>query len=448
MARHPRSALPKLRALGLAAALALAGAAQAEDLLDVYRLAAEADPQLRQAEAAYHAVSETRRQARAQLLPQLSANASLLRERQEITESDSTFFPPSTFYSTNKTYSLNLNQALYHRDYFVQLRQTAADIGRARAEYDGERQNLIVRATERYFNVLAAADDLEFARAELEANARLLDQTKQRFEVGLIAITDVHESQAAHDLAAARRIAAETRVAVAAEELRELTGRHIDELAAPRAEIPLLAPEPADIQAWVASAADQNLRLIAAEFAVEVARANVDLQRAGHYPSLDAVASYGYSDVSAGRLGGSVSTDTIVGLQINVPLYQGGGVNARAREGQFRLTQAREAYEQQRRAIDRETRSAYLTVLDNIGSVQALRQSRLSSETALEATEAGYEVGTRTIVDVVQAQRNLFEARRNHSQARYDYLLSSLRLKAAAGLLDLTDLERINGWLE
>ena len=436
-----------MRALLLAYALGASGAAGAADLLDVYRLAVESDPQLRQSEAALHAVEATKGQARAQLLPQLNASANLNRQRQEITESRSTFYPPTTLFSTTKAYSLNLNQALYHRAYFTQIAQADAAIGQARTTYDAERQNLIVRAAQAYFNVLAAADDLEFARAEKETNLRLLDQTKQRFDVGLVAITDVHESQAASDLAAARAITAETRLTVAQEELRELTGRAPGELARPRSDVPLVEPEPANVEAWREAAAKQNLPLLAAQFAVEAARQNLELQRAGHYPTLDATASYGYRDVSAGLFGGSVSNDTIIGLQLTVPIYQGGGVDARARESRFRLAQSQEALEQQRRATDRATRSAYLTVLDNINNVRASKQALVSNETALEATQAGYEVGTRTLVDVVQSQRNLSDARRTYTRARYDYILSSLQLKAAAGLLDVQDLEQINGWL-
>lgn len=438
----------RMRAWLLALAASAPGAAAgADDLLDVYRSAVESDPQLRQTEAVLHAVEETKTEARAQLLPQLSANANINRERQDITESRSIFFQPMTIFFNTKTYGLNLNQAIYHRAYFTQLHQADAAIGQARANYDAEQQNLIVRTAQRYFNVLAAADDLEFARAEKEANQRLLEQTKQRFDVGVVAITDVHESQAAADLAVARAIAAETRLTVTKEELREFTGRNTDELARPQQEVPLLKPEPADVEAWRDVATKQNLQLLAAQFAVEAARKNVELQRAGHYPTLDATASYGYSDVSGGIFGGSVSNISIIGLQLNVPLYQGGGIDARARESQFRLTQAKETLEQQRRTTDRQTRSAYLTVLDNISSVQASKQALLSSETALEATQGGYEVGTRTLVEVVQSRRNLFDTKRNYAHARYDYIMSTLQLKAAAGLLDVKDIEQINGWL-
>ena len=440
--------MPRIRTLFIASALAaLSGAAAADNLLDVYQRALESDPQLRQAEAAYQAVEETKRQARAQLLPQISAGASISRDRQEIVSSSSALFSTDTFYSTTKGYSLSLNQALYRRDYFVGLRQSDAATGQALAAYDAERQNLIVRAADLYFNVLSAADDLEFATAEKNANQRLLDQTKQRFEVGLIAITDVHESQAAYDLAVAREIAAENRLAVSKEELREMTGESPESLAGLQESIPLISPEPADMKAWLDTAGEQNLQLIGAQFAVQAARETVELNRAGHYPSLEAVASYGYTDVGNGRFGGSESNDASIGLQLSVPLYQGGGTNSRVRESRFLLTQANEALEQQRRATDRQTRSAYLTVLDTISSVQAFKQALISSQSALDATEAGYEVGTRTIVDVVQLQRNLFDAQRNHARARYDYILSTLRLKAAAGLLERGDLEEINRWL-
>lgn len=442
--------MPRIRAVFLASAVALAtlsDIASADTLLEVYQRAAENDPQLRQAEAAYQAVEQTKRQARARLLPQLTATAGLSRERQEIENSDSPLFQPGTFNSTTKNYSLNLNQALYRRDYFVNLRQADAAIGQALANYDAEWQNLVVRTADLYFNVLAAADDLEFARAEKNANQRLFEQIKQRFEVGLIAITDVHESQAAYDLAVAREIAAETRLAISREELRETTGYSPATLATLQETIPLLTPEPADMTVWLENAGRQNLSFIAAQFAVDAAREEMKLRRAGHYPSLDAVASYGYSDVGAGRFGASESYDSSIGLQLRLPLYEGGGTSARVREGQYRLIQAQEALEQQRRAVDRQTRSAYLDVLDNISSVNALKQARISSESALEATEAGYEVGTRTIVDVVQSRRNLFDAQRNYARTRYDYILSILRLRQAAGLLEVKDLEEINRWL-
>jgi outer membrane protein len=428
--------------------VAAAAIAKADTLLDIYQLATASDPQLRQAEASYRAVEETKTQARAQLLPQLSLDANLARDRQDVSSTTSPLFQPATFYSNTKAYDLTLSQALYHRDLFVQLREADAATAQAEASFQAARQDLAVRATDRYFKVLAAADNLNFAQSEKTANQHLLEQAQQRFDVGLIAITDVYEAQAAFDLSVAQDITAENQLAIAKEELREVTGKFHDSLQPLKTEIALPSPDPANVEKWVEAALQQNAQLLAAQAGMDKAREDVELNRAGHYPRLDAVASYGYSDVSAGLLGGSESTDGNIGLQFSLPLYQGGGTTSRVRAAVYRLTQAKEAFEQQRRSTDRQTRSAYLTVIDAINSVNALKQAVISTQSALDATQAGYEVGTRTIVDVLQSQRNLFDAQRNYAQARYNYVVSSLRLKEAAGMLNPGDVEEINRWLE
>ncbi len=443
--------LPATVRLAIVGLLAAASAmVKADTLLDIYQLAIASDPQLRQAEAAFHAVAETKTQARAQLLPQLSLGANLTRDRQDYTSITGAPVPiqPFTFYSTTKTYDLTLSQALYRRDFFTQLQEAGAATAQAEASYRAAQQELTVRAADRYFNVLAAADNLRFAQAEQKANQRLLEQAKQRFDVGLVATTDVQEAQAAYDLAVAREITAENQIAVAKEELREVTGKFPDALQPLKEGIILPAPNPADVEKWVSTALEQNYQLLAAQAGVDKARQDVELDRAGHYPRLDAIASYGYADVGAGLFGGSQSTDAQIGVQFNLPLYQGGGTSSRVHAAQFRLTQSKEALEQQRRSTDRQTRSAYLTVIDSINSVKALKQALISTQSALEATQAGYEVGTRTIVDVLQSQRNEFDAKRNYAQARYKYVVSSLQLKQAAGLLNLGDVEEINRWLE
>ena len=429
----------------LLVAPALAGA---DTLMDIYKLATASDPQLRQARAAYQAVAETKTQARAQLLPQITLGASLTRDRQDVTSTTSPFFQPATFYSNTKGYQLNLSQALYHHDLFAQMREADASTAQAEANYQAAQQDLEVRATDRYFKVLAAADNLDFAQSEQKANQHLLEQAQQRFDVGLIAITDVQEAKAAYDLSVAQEITAQNQLAIAKEELREVTGNFHDALQPLKEDVILPSPDPSDVEKWVATALQQNYQLIAAQAAVDKARQDVELNRAGHYPRLDAVASYGYSDVSAGLFGGSESTDTQIGLQFSLPLYQGGGTSSQVQAAVYRLTQAKEALEQQRRSTDRQTRSAYLTVFDAINSVKALKQAVVSTQSALDATQAGYEVGTRTIVDVLQSQRNLFNAQRNYAQARYNYIVSSLQLKQAAGLLAPADIEEVNNWLK
>jgi outer membrane protein len=431
----------------LLVAPALAGA---DTLMDIYKLATASDPQLRQAEAAYHAVAETKTQARAELLPQITLGANLSRDRQDYTSVTGTPFPfqPITFYSNTKGYELSLSQALYHHDLFVQLREADASTAQAQANYQAAQQDLEVRATDRYFKVLAAADNLDVAQSEKKANQHLLEQAQQRFDVGMIAITDVQEAKAAYDLSVAQEITAENQLAVAKEQLREVTGKFHASLQPLKDDVPLPQPEPADVEKWVDTALQQNYQLIAAQAAVDKAREDVELNRAGHYPKLDAVASYGYSDVSAGLFGGTTSNDAQIGLQFSLPLYQGGGTSSRVQAAVYRLTQAREALEQQRRSTDRQARSAYLTVIDAINSVKALKQAMVSTQSALDATQAGYEVGTRTIVDVLQSQSDLFNAQRNYAQARYNYIVSSLQLKQAAGTLTPADVEEINRWLK
>lgn len=424
---------------------ALAGA---DNLLDIYNLATASDPQLRAAEAAYQAVAETKTEARAQLLPQLALDANLIRDRQDVTSTSSPFFQPATFYSNTKGYELNLSQAVYRKDLFAQVREANASTAQAEALYRAAEQDLEVRATNRYFLVLAAADNLDVAQAETKANQHLLEQAQQRFDVGLIAITDVQEAKAAYDLSVAQEITAHNQLAISREELREVTGKYPATLQPLKDEIPLPSPEPADVEKWVDTALQHNFQLLAAQADVDKARGDVELNRAGHYPQLNAVASYGYSDVSAGLFGGSETNDAKIGLQFTLPLYQGGGTTAKVQAAVYRLTQTKEALEQQRRATDRQTRNAYLTVLNAISSVKALKQALISTQSALDATQAGYEVGTRTIVDVLQNQKSLFDARRNYAQARYKYIVSSLQLKQAAGLLTPTDVEEINRWLK
>ena len=437
----------------LALALSLASApilASADDLMDVYRLARSGDPQLLQAEAAYHAVEKSEGQAKDRLLPQLSVNADLAREFGDVTSLSTPIpgFGPLSFYSTNRGYGLNLTQAVYRRDLMVQLHEADAGVSQAEAQYQAAQEDLAVRTTDLYFNVLAAADNLDFARAEKDAYNHLLEQAKQRFNVGLVAITDVHEAQAAYDLAVAREITAQNDLALSKEQLREVTGKYPDALQPLKDNITLPEPQPANPDKWVATALEQNYQLLASGAAVTKARQEVDLNRAARYPQLNAVASYGYSDIHASLLGGSTTYDGQVGLQISMPLYQGGGIIAGTEAAQFRLTQAKEVYEQQRRATDRETRNAYLNVINAINSVHALDQALISTQSALDATQAGYEVGTRTIVDVLQSQRDVFDARRNYAKARYEYMVSSLRLKQAAGVLEEADVANINSWLK
>lgn len=420
-----------------------AATAQGEDLRDVYRLAQESDPQLRAAEAGHRAALEARPQSRAALLPNVNFTAQAQWNQYEY---ETPSYPDNEYNSAG--YSLSLRQALYHHDYYVQLRQANAGIAQADAQYGSAKQALIVRVAETYFNLLAAEDNLRFAQAEKTAIAQQLRQTQQRFEVGLSAITDVHEAQAGYDAAVAQEIVAQNQLENAREVLREITGREHGALTPLAGEIPLQSPDPSNIDRWVGTALQQNLQLLAAEAAAHVAREEMKRRQAGHYPTLDLVASHNWSDTSESDLSGTELNSNIVGLQLNVPLYAGGAVSASTRQATHLYSQAQEGLEQTRRATVRQTRDAYLGVTAGISTVQARRQALSSARTALQATQAGFDVGTRTAVEVLNSQRELFRAQRDYARARYDYALSTLRLKQAAGILTEADLEHINSWLQ
>lgn len=422
----------------------LSSSSFAEDLLSVYKLAVQNDSQFRAAQAEYRALLETKTQSVALLLPSISASAHYTEHNDKTVNAVTTPYK----YKTNG-YNLTLIQPLYRHQNFVGLEQADAQVAQAVALFDYAKQDLIIRVTKQYFAVLAAEDDLELAKAERKAISEQLVQTQQRFNVGLIAITDVHEAQARYDQAVARAIVAENTLAVSIETLSEITATQHSSLAGLSTEHPLVKPEPADINQWVKTANTQNTLLIASKNSVDVARAEVSRQKAGHYPTLDLTANHNFTNYGEGVINGKRKQNSnSVSVQLNVPLYQGGLVNSRTRAADYQLTQSREKFEQQKRATERQTRSAYLSVIANISQVKALKQALASSLIALEATQAGFEVGTRTAVDVLDSQRELYRARRDYAQVRYNYVLETLSLKLAAGTLSPMDIEQLNPWLK
>ncbi len=436
-----------LRSLALLIALLPAAPVGALDLLAVYELARASDPQYRQAEAANRATLEQRPQAISQLLPSVRLRADSVSNKQEIGAGGFNLAGGNEVSFNSHGYSLRLNQPIFRWERWLDLKQADSRIAQADAELSVALQELMLRVAETYFNVLAAQDSLAFAQAEERSLSRRLDQARQRFEVGLTAITDVQEAQAGFDRAVAQAIAAENNVANAREAAREITGEYISAFAGLSAEPPLLRPEPADIEAWTGIALQQNLAVIAGRAAVETARQEVKRQGAGHLPTLDLLASRNYNK-SGGRFGANKVHSTTVGVELNVPIFQGGLVSSRKRAAQQRLQEQLQGLEQARRRAQRSTREAYLGVISGISQVEALKQVVVSSETALQATLAGFEVGTRTAVDVVAAERVSSQARRDYARAKYDYLIDTLRLKRAAGTLSAADLQHVNQWLD
>lgn len=435
------------RSISALALGALLGSAQADSLHDIYQLARERDPTLRAAAAARDAAIEAGPQARSGVLPTVGLGGEATRNMYD--ERDPTPGTSDPTYSTNQTYSLNLTQPLFRWDRWVALEQADFLVAQAQAEYGAAEQELMVRVADRYFAVLAAQDAVRLAGTQKESFGRQLEQAQQRFEVGLSAITDVQEAQASYDLALATEIRAQNQLDSAREQLREIIGEPRENLDAVQDQgFTPVTPEPQNQQNWVDSALQQNPDLAAARAASEAAREQIGIARAGHYPTVDAIASYSYNDSNFGGFRPVERNDGAVGVQLAVPLYQGGFVNSRTREARARFDQAREQLDVTQRNIERQTRDAFRGVVSGISEVKAAQQARASSATALEAAQTGFEVGTRTIVDVLDAQRTLTEAELNLFQARYDYLLNSLRLKQAAGTLAPDDLQALGKWLQ
>jgi len=439
--------------------------AGAESLLEVYQRALQSDPLIREAEANRRATEEAVPQARGLLLPQLSASASESRGTaegasafQQVTPTGETITVTSDFQDESietTQWQIELRQTVFRWDQFVGLKQAGKQVARAEADFEAAQQDLIVRVATRYFDVLAAEDALEAAQASKRAIDRQLEQAQQRFEVGLIAITDVQEAQAAYDQAIAEEIAAKRQLASSREFLREITGEYLKDLETPGQQLALETPDPAEEDDWVDTAFEQNLALIAARLNAEIASQEIDSRRSGHYPTLDLVATRSDFDREFERSneGGPFNdvfnnqTSDSIALEFRIPLFSGGRTSAQVREAVHLHRAAREQLQRVARETERQARDAYLGVLAEISRVKALRQAVSSAKTALEATEAGFEVGTRTTVDVLDAQQQVFSARTNYRRARYDYLLNVLSLKQAAGILRIQDLEDIDSIL-
>jgi outer membrane protein len=451
--------------------LAFSGVAAAEDLRGVFEDAVKNDPVIRQADANRLAAREARPQAWSAVLPQLNGTASIIRDHTDgyqgqVTEVSNPNNPnappvlvvlalPETIDSTNKSWGLNLRSNLLSWTNWMNIKAAGKEVAQAEANYQAAEQDLILRVAQAYFNVLTADDVLHANQASLEAIARQLEQADKRFEVGLIAITDVQEAKAARDTAAAAVIAAKRTLATSEDQLQEITGKKYDRLAKPGTEMPLKGPDPEDESRWVNISLEQNLNLISSRLGADIARDNVRAAVGGHLPTLDLVAGRSYTqqnqdEIIQGESFPNVNNkfnDRQIGLQFTLPIFSGGYAQSKVRQNQYLWIAAKEAVVQSSRATERAARDAYLGVISGIARVQALRQALESSHTALKATEAGYEVGTRTAVDVLNARKTLVQAETDYAGSRYDYIVSVLQLRLAAGTLDRAQLLEVNNWL-
>lgn len=415
----------------------------AQDLIETHQLALENNPELKSAYLKQYSTTEIRSQSIAQMLPNISLSGSSARQR--LNNKKSTFQLSGTQNYWNHSFTINFKQPVFNWGHWVQLHQSDNQIAQSEAQYQATYQELIVKTSEAYFNVLAAHDNLGFTISEKKAIEQQLEQATQRFKVGLIAITDVHEAQAGYDQSIANEIEAVNLLDKSKEDLREIIGENEAKLNSLQESIPLNFPEPADITSWSKAAENNNFNIIAQLNQTEVVRKEINLQKSGHLPTIDIVANYGVQDnTSSFGLRGDTQS---VGLQLNLPLFEGGAVHSRSKQAQFNYQREKENLTKVKRTVTRQVRNAYRDVVSSLSRVKALQAAVKSSESALEATEAGFQVGTRTMVDILAEQRNLYRSMRDYSRSRYDYLINGIKLKEAAGSLSEADLQEINKYL-
>ncbi|MET4693321.1 TolC family outer membrane protein [Endozoicomonas lisbonensis] len=450
--------MPKLSPNGfllaaLAGAILNVQAAETEyNLLDVYNLAQKNDAQLAAAHYDMQAIQEQKTQSRATLLPSLTLSANT-----QYTQGNSEVSGGKDLENNGNSHGwgATLNQPLFRMANWYGYDQAKSISAQAELRFSAEEQSLILRTSEAYFNVLRAEDSLISAKAEEKAVKQQLDQARERYNVGLIAETDVLEAQAGYDAARVARILGENQVSVSYEALRTITNHDITQIGSLQKAMPVNHPVPASADDWVNSAVSGNLSLQVAREGLEASQKNIKVQKAGHAPTVDAFARYNYNSdhLSKNRPGehGGLTTgkgdSTVVGLQFNMELFGGGATSSRVRQATYQMESVQQNFDKSLRETSSSTRNLFRTVNSDVDRVDARCQGIVSSESALNAVQSGYEVGTRNITDVLDAQKNLFSAERDYLNARYDYIVNTMRLKQVAGTLSPTDLQELNQWI-
>lgn len=426
----------------IAFGLILAYSAQAADLLDVYQAAEQQDPTYAGAKQAYRAGIEKLPQARAALWPQVNLNAPLT-----LNSVKDHLFERSAEYGS-ASYTLSLTQPLYRLQNNIVVDQATLQLTQFEAQLNQALQDLILRAAQAYFDVLLAEDNVAVSRNQKIAISEQLAQAKRNFEVGTATITDTHEAQARYDLATAQEIADQNDLEVKRRALDILIGRPLDDLTPLRDRLVLPLPTPNDMSQWVDVARKQNLQVVVLQAAEEIAEKEISRNKAAFTPTVDLVASYGDTATTTREFGfGQEISTANVGVQINIPIWEGGLRNSRVREAVANRERARFDTEGTRRQAAQDARQAFLGVTSGIAQVKALEQAVVSTQSQLDSTKLGQEVGVRTGVDVLNAQQQLYTARRDLYSAQYNTILNQLRLKFAAGLLSRNDLIEVNGTL-
>ena len=443
--------------LALALAVLPAAGAHAEDLLQTYTLARSGDSQLAGAEATQRAIREGESQARAAMLPQINGDASYTKSRGDSSGTQvlggTPFTSDTSDDSTTKSYGLSLNQMVFDYARISQLRSQRALTKSSEFQLQSAGDSLITRTSAAYFNVLVAIESLAAAETQETSLKKQFDFASKRLEVGLAPITDVHEARARYDSARANTIVVRNALDDAYQALAEITGRPVRDLKGLPKDFQPSLPEQGDADSWVANAIANNPALQAQQYQVKSAEADVSTARAGHLPTLYFGGNYGDTrrdGSSTDNLDNQVtdfenrSKDRSIGLTLSVPIFSGGAVQSRVREAIARRDIASDEYETQKRALERSTRNAYQTLVAGISEIEARRLAVVSAQSAYDASQVGLEVGTRTVLDVLTNQQNLFNAQLEYARSRYNYLQNRLLLEQAAGSLDVADLEDVN----
>ena len=429
--------------------IAISSPLRTENLADVYELALKNDPLLKAAEATYRAGKENRTQGIAGLLPTLSVGGSTnwneYRVEEQIIDQ----------YNSN-SYLASLNQPIFRLDKWFQFERGTALSEAASAEFAYQQQETMIRVASAYFNVLNSIDSLNAARAEEKAIGRQKDLAKKRFDVGLAAITELQETQAAFDLTVVSRIAREAQLDSARESLTSIVGRDIKLLSPLSDNFEISLPDPLDRESWVSLGLKNNYQLKAAKLQRDAAQASARSTASNHLPQIDLVGRVSKSTSKQGKFGGfiqnplfGVEQDTRqYSIQFNLPLYAGGAISSARRQAYANYDRSKEQAIYAERSTVRDVRSNHFGVQTQVANVTARKQALASAESALEATQIGYEVGTRNTVDLLDAQKRLFQAQRDYASSRYDYIISMLRLKASVGSLSPKDLMNISNQME
>ena len=436
----------KLSSLTLSLSFFISASLQASTgLATIYEQALENDAQLHSAIAGVSATQQVAPQAQSSLLPQINAFASITESttkgKSRFGTSPSIKLPGDNIQTT--TFGANLRQPLFNLSTWFSYQAAKGQHNAAENDLAIAQQDLILRTANAYFNVLRASDNLASSSAEEAAVKRQLEQTEQRFNVGLIAITNVHEARAAYDLSRVQRIIDESNLDISYEALEQLTGNIYTDISSLKADFPIQAPLPADRAEWELQAQTHNLQVKKVREQARSANHTLKSKRSNHSPTLDFVASYTDSEDDFG----SATQNTQFGLELKVPLYSGGATSATAKKAYYEREQAQQSLAFTERQAKQNIRVLHRTNNTDVLKVQAQKQAIISNESALEATQTGYEVGTRNVVEVLQAQQSLFRSQRDYANARYDYILNNLKLKQAAGTLSPEAVYKLDEWL-